>query len=336
MKAAKAWLASLLAHPVGAFGLRIYKRYEQSQIALLAAALSYYAAFSLGPLLLISAGGLGVFLRGRPELAAQYRLTLTHLVSQLLPSQDTSIELVNNAFQTILSELGQGAVLRTVISLFVLVWASSNFFTVLQLALEVIFTVENTRNYWKKRVVAVLLVASIALIIMIEIVGGLLFSSLGKLFEVVNNGIGSLNPNLMLPRLGWTLNIWLELLRIGIATSVFTLAFRYLPRGSTWRGALAGALFSTSSILVVRVLFEQSFSPQQFNLIYGVVTSLLIILLWLYFALLMFLVGALLSAEISATLKGEEDVSLSKAAIVFLTRPQEPETRTEVKSRTEG
>lgn len=309
----KVWLERVLAHPVGAFGWRLYKRYDQSQIALLAAALAYYAAFSLGPLLLILAGWLGVFLRGRPEVAEQYRTTLTHLVSQLLPLQDNSAELVSRSFQSILAQLGEGAVLRSLLSFLVLLWASSNFFTVLQLALEVIFTVENARNYWRKRAVAVLLVGSIAVIILVEIVGGLLFSSLGQLFEALNNGIGALNPNLVLPQPGWGISLWIELLRVIIATFVFSLAFRYLPRGSTWSGALAGALFSTSSILIMRIIFEQSFNPERFSLIYGVVTSLLIILLWLYFALLMFLVGALLTAEISATIKG--DSTLHKAAI---------------------
>jgi uncharacterized BrkB/YihY/UPF0761 family membrane protein len=77
-----------------------------------------------------------------------------------------------------------------------------------------------------------------------------------------------------------------------------------LPRqSSSWLGALAGALFSTSSILIMRWLFERSFNPEQFSLIYGVITSLLLILLWLYFALLMFLMGALLVAEISVELR---------------------------------
>ncbi|HHO55777.1 MAG TPA: hypothetical protein ENK21_05265, partial [Trueperaceae bacterium] len=87
-------LKALTETPVGAFLWRLYKRYDKSKLALLAAALSYYAAFSLGPLLLLLAGWLGVILRNRPEISAQYKLVLTDLISKLLPFQDNVDELV--------------------------------------------------------------------------------------------------------------------------------------------------------------------------------------------------------------------------------------------------
>src|SRR5690606_12473158 len=52
---------------------RLYRRYNESRLQMLAAALAYYAAFSLGPLLLLLAGWLAVFLRNRPEIASEYR-----------------------------------------------------------------------------------------------------------------------------------------------------------------------------------------------------------------------------------------------------------------------
>jgi uncharacterized BrkB/YihY/UPF0761 family membrane protein len=41
------------------------------------------------------------------------------------------------------------------------------------------------------------------------------------------------------------------------------------------------------------------FNIDQFNLIYGLVTRLLAILLWLYMSLMLFLIGALITAEVS-------------------------------------
>lgn len=297
-------LESAKRHPFGSFCLRLYERYDESNLVLLAAALAYYAAFSLGPLLLLLAGWLGVFLRSRPELRLQYQEVLVRLVEQALPLQENSRQLVTQSFNTILDQLGEGALLRSLISLVVLLWASSNFFTVLQRALELTFGVPKIRGYLRKRVVALFLVASVALIIFIEIVGGLLASSLGQIsaaiVAAVNDAIG---VSLSVPSIG-TGGVWAELLRVVLGTVVFTLCFRYLPKNSsTWWGALAGATFSTGSILVMRWIFEQGFDLARFNLVYGVITGLLAILLWLYFAMLMFLVGALLAAEISAMLR---------------------------------
>ena len=297
-------LETLFETPIGAFALRLYQRYDSSRIALLAAALAYYAAFSLGPLLLIFAGWLGVFLRNRPDLSAQYLTILTDLFEELLPLQDNMAQLISDSFTVILNQLGEGAVLRSIISFLVLLWASSNFFTVLQLALEVIFDVPQIRGYWRKRVVAMFLVASVALIIGVEIIGGLFASSLNQLSAALVGALSTFNIIVPPLNLNWGQGLLTELLRVTIATIVFTLCFRFLPRkSSTWIGATAGALFSTGSILVMRWIFERTFNPEQFSLIYGVITSLLIILLWLYFALLMFLFGALLVAEISATLR---------------------------------
>ena len=288
------------------FLLRLYKRFNVSRLPLLAAALAYYAAFSIGPLLLLLAGWFRLFLRNRPDLLEQYRLAVTDLVAQLMPLQDNGVNLINQSFDAILAQMSQGALFRSVVSVLVLIWASSNFFTSLQLALEVIFDVPKMRGYWRKRVVAVLLVATVALVIGIELIGGLLSTSINQFSALVTAQLHEFNLNVPTLRITWGQGWWTEVIRFAVATTVFTVCFRYLPRrSSSWLGAAVGALFSTTSIIVMRTVFERTFNPEQFNLIYGVVTSLLAILLWLYFALLMFLVGALIVAEISEEVRAK-------------------------------
>ena len=91
-----------------------------------------------------------------------------------------------------------------------------------------------------------------------------------------------------------------ELLQFGLAFVVYTLCFRYLPGPSSrWVGAMVGALISTIGIILTRYFLSSFFSFENFNLIYGVITSLLIILFWLYLAIHMFLLGAVVAAELS-------------------------------------
>ncbi len=288
----------------GSFLLRLWRRFHASRLPLLAAALAYYAAFSLGPLLLLLGGWFALFLSNRPDVLREYREVLSDLMTQLMPFQEDSADLVARSFDLILLQLGEGALFRSILSVLVLIWASSNFFTSLQLALEVIFEVPKVRGFWRKRVVAVLLVATVALVIGVELIGGLLASSFNQLALVVALRLNELDIAAPYLRVTWGQGLWTELIRLVVATGVFTVCFRYLPRkSSSWLGAGIGALFSTGSILLVRWIFGNAFNPESFNLIYGVVTSLLVILLWLYFALLMFLVGALIVAEISTDVR---------------------------------
>lgn len=283
------------------FGVRLVRRFRSSYLTMLAASLAYYAAFSLGPLLLLLGGWLGVVLQARPDLADRYRQGLTDLVGQLMPLQENSPELVARNFDLIITQLSEGTLLRTVFSLLVLVWAASGFFTSLQLALEVIFDVSETRGFVRRRLVAFLLVIAVALVIAVEIVGGALISSLARLSELLTALLQL--PEIDAPGLtpGWFTEASTVALRLGLAAVAFTLAFRFLPRrSSSWVGAIAGGSFSAVAIALTRGLLVFTFDIDRFNVIYGVITSLVVTLLWLYLALLMFLIGALLTAEISA------------------------------------
>jgi membrane protein len=305
--------ASFFGTSVGSFIAALYKRYSTSQLPLLAAALAYYAAFSLGPLLILLTGFLGFLLRRNPELLAQYQLALTDLVSRLLPMQDTASDLARESFQGLVQQLGEGAVLRSIISILVLIWASSNFFTSLQLALELIFGVPHIRAYWRKRLLGIVLVAAVALVIAFQVIGGLVLSSFLRLLEFFAKELHELSPSLPLFTLP-SRDFLFEASQFILAITVFALCFRYLPRRSShWLSSITGAFISTVGIYVTRYFLATTFNFEQFNLIYGIITSFLVILVWLYLAILMFLLGALVAAELSYRLRQRAESKEQKA-----------------------
>lgn len=268
---------------------------------MLAAALAYYAAFSLGPLLLLLAGWLAVFLRNRPEIASEYRETLVSLLNEVMPLQIDAGAAVTRSFDVVVNDLSQGALISTIVSVLVLLWASGNFFTSLQHALEVIFEVQERRAFWRKRLVAIALVGAIALIVAVEIIGGFIVAGLRELGGSLSSWLAARGlgvppgPGIFEPLAD------VRWLRVVAVAASFTLAFRFLPRrSSTWLGALSGAVVSTLGIIVMRALLKLTFNAERFNLIYGVITSLVAVLLWLYLALLLTLVGAAVAAEFSA------------------------------------
>ena len=284
------------------FAKAIFARSQSLRLPLpmLAASLAYYAAFSLGPLVLIIAGTLGFVLRNRPDLTNEYRTVLIDLLAQIMPLQDNSAELAERAFDTLLTLLQQGVLLNGIVSLIFLIWVSSNFFASLQLALEIIFEAREQRGFWRKRAVAFISIGAVGLVIAFEVVGGLLITSIGEGVSQLQAAFTSIGVTLPLPDLGLGLRIISQVSRFVLAAVTFTLSFRYLPRrSSTWLGALSGGLFSVVALVVARQLLFLFFNIERFNLIYGIVTRLLAILLWLYLSLMLFLIGALITAHVS-------------------------------------
>ena len=284
--------------------VRLTQRYQRARVSNLAAALSYYAAFSLGPLLLLLGGWLAATLRARPEVGVAYRDALAELLTPILPEGLDAANLIDRSFDLVVTQLSSGTTLRTGLSLVVLVWAASGFFASLQRALEVIFEVPQERGFLRNRAVAILLIAAVALTIALELLGGTLATWVWSALQAWSQ---QLEPfGLVLPDLPGFL-AGPGLLRIVLAFTAFSLAYRWLPwRTARWRGAMLGALVSLAGVQSMGVLLPLAFDESRFNLVYGVVASLVVLLLWLYLALLLFLVGALVAAEASAEIRRRE------------------------------
>ncbi|MFU8888331.1 MAG: YhjD/YihY/BrkB family envelope integrity protein [Trueperaceae bacterium] len=292
----RARLDTCSRHPAGRFVLGLVSRYGRARVPLLAASLAYYAAFALGPLLLLLGGWLALALRNRPQLAEPYREALTELTAQLLPLQVDPQALVDTSFQLIVSQLGEGAFVRSALSVLVLLWASSNFFASLQIALEMIFEVPSPRGFFRKRAVGLLLVLAVAVFVGFELLGGALLTGAAEVWARLRAFAMGFDVALPAARLPAAF----DLLRALSSTAVFALAFRYLPgRGSDLVGALIGAVACTLSLTAMQAVLVAGFSFERVNLVYGVVTGVVVWLLWLYAALWLFLMGAVLAAEIA-------------------------------------
>jgi membrane protein len=306
----RAWFTGWARTPTGRFAVGTVRRYGRARIPMLAAALAYYAAFALGPLLLLLGGWLALALRARPEVATPYREALVDVIGQLLPLELDPQALVDTSFAAIVGQLGEGAVLRSVLSVVVLLWASSNFLASLQVALELVFDVRNPRGFLRKRAVGLLLVVAAAAFVAVEVIGGALGGAALRAWSQVRDALGGLDVVLPDVRLPATF----DFVRAAAMTAVFALAFRYLPRrGSDAVGAWVGAVACTVSLLAMRELLLASFSVERVNLVYGAVTGVVVLLLWLYAALWLFLMGAVLAAETARARRRHARVQLLRA-----------------------
>jgi membrane protein len=82
-------------------------------------------------------------------------------------------------------------------------------------------------------------------------------------------------------------------LGLGIATVLFAMIYKFLPRqtiawGDVWIGALVtAALFTVGKALISMYLSKSTFMSG-----YGAIGSLLVLLLWVYYSAQIFLLGA--------------------------------------------
>jgi membrane protein len=262
-------------HSLLRFALRVYHHYTHSHIPFFAAALSYYALFSLMPLLFLLVGVFGLVLSGNPELKNQFVTRLAELTLLLFPTQS---DLATNLLNFLLS----GAVSLTVVSFVILFWASSNFFAGLAYAMGVIFGSSATvRNRLAGLIAPFLIGLGLILISLLGISLGLLLRYLPERLY------------------GFRGEVEQVVLFVG-AVLLFFLTYRFLPSRSPKRWhAFLGALAAAVAWEGVRIGLPLLLPRSQYELFYGPLAGFLLALLGFYLSMWVLLGGAVIARTLS-------------------------------------
>jgi membrane protein len=243
----------------------------------LAAALSYYAIFSLAPLSIIVLGISGAVLG---DVQAREQL-LGGVLEQVGPEVANLVE--NLIDSTIASPLRGTA---TIIGSAILLFAATGFFTQLQVALNVVWSVRETRwsgvrQYPFMRVLSLGMVLLLSLLLLITV-------ALQAGLALLNRQLSELLPeNLFIVAAGN------QLLTLLLFVLVFGTLFRLLTHARVdWREVLVGSLvtavlFRTGLILIALYLRIAGISSA-----FGAAGSLVVLLLWIYYSMQIMLFGA--------------------------------------------
>lgn len=250
-----------------------YWRYGARQ----AAALSYYAIFSVFPLSLLVTI-LVSHLVG--PVVAQQQLTLA-LEPFLPPSSAETLQL----FQTNIQQaIDQGSSF-TLIAILFLLWSGLGLFSNITSALDFIFHVPSSRSLWSQRLVAVVM----ALVLIALLVASFVTSAVLGLISAV-----LLNPP----------SIWISIgaffLPFGLDMMIFALLFRYVPsRRVHWDAVWPAAIFGAIGWEIAKTGFGWFLNNvANYQFVYGAIAAGIILLFWAYLIASIFL----LSAEICAQL----------------------------------
>src|SRR5437899_587515 len=233
------------------------------------AALSYYALFSIAPLLLIVIGVAGFFFgeeAARGEMFGQ--------LAALIGAQGArAIEgLVASARQP------QSGVLAMLVGTALLIGGASTVFGELQNALDRIWRAparKESKGWWKllrTRVLSFGMILGIAFLLMVSLVLSALVSAMGK---------------------WWGLHVVDLALSVALTTLLFAMIYKLIPRVRiAWRDVWVGAAVTAALFALGKWLIGLYIGKSSVTSAFGATGSLVELMLWVYYSAQIFLLGA--------------------------------------------
>lgn len=254
-----------------------FLEWNKDKASRLAAALAYYTVFSLAPLLIIViaiAGSVFGEEAARGEIVGQIQGLVGRDGAQFI---ETAIENVSKP---------EKGTIASVISLVVLLFGASGVFAELQDALNTIWEVQpkpglGLLGFIRSRFLSFTMVLGIGFLLLVSLVVSTALTALINFFGNLLPGIDFL----------WQLANFI--LSFVVTTLLFGLIYKVLPDvkiawGDVWIGAtITSVLFSLGRFLLGQYLGNSSFGST-----YGAAGSLVVILVWVYYAAQILFFGA--------------------------------------------
>jgi membrane protein len=262
---------------------RAVEKFLTDDASLLAAAVAYYFAISLFPLLLVLVAVVGFVLAQTEAGQNAEQYVIEAAANQVSPS-------VAQQLESLLATVREQAPISGPLGVVLLLAAAMAMFVQLDRAFDLIWEVQSPRagGIWPaiKRILFVRLKAFVMLVglwglVMLGFVAGLVLAG-------IDDYANRLTP--FWSQIKWSLRNGLNL---AINIGACTLIFRYLPkRFVAWRDALAGAIVAGVGWEIGRYLLGSYVIGQQYSSAYGVIGSFLAVMLWCYYVIALLFLGA--------------------------------------------
>lgn len=252
-----------------------YTQWSNDKASQLAAALAFYTAISIAPLLVLVIAIVGFFLgeeAAQGQLVGQLRSLMGETAAQFT---ETAIA---NADKPTMSGIA------SLLSLAVLLWGSTNVFSQLQSSLNAIWNVEPKPGggIWsviRTRLLSFGMVLGLGFLLLVSLLFSTVLTALTTSFSQ------------FLPGIDWLWQILNYVIALGIMTLLFGLIFKVLPDvEAAWKDIWIGA--ALTALLFTIGQFALGFYLSNQESAYGVAGSLAVFLLWVYYSAQILFFGA--------------------------------------------
>ena len=273
---------------------RVWSEIKKDEVFGRAAQLSYYFLLALFPLLIFLTSFIGVVIGSGTGL----RHSLFNYLGQVMPA--AALQLVETTISEIANASGGGKISFGILAA---LWAASNGMGAITQALNVAYDVNETRPWWKQRLVAVGLTIALSLLIITALVM-VLYG--GRLADAVAGHFGFGNAFTLI----WKVLQWPIVLAFMLIS--FALIYYWAPdlRDQAWMWVTPGSVIAVAVWIVISFGFRfylhffDSYSKS-----YGSLGAVIVLMLWLYLTGVAVLIGGEINSEIenAAAKKGAAD-----------------------------
>lgn len=243
-----------------------------------AAALAFYAIFSLFPLLLVSIAGGSYFISTQ-----QIYANVTQLVHRVIP---VSTQLIDENLREVLEARGAVGIL----SLVTLLWSASGVFTNLAYNINLAWPKASRRNFLQNRLVALGMIGGLSVLLVLSVA----LDWVIKLAPFLSNWSAS-SPAGKWWRLISDLGTWLMIFLLFLAL------YRWIPTSRVrWNATIWGALTASLGWKVATAGFTWYLTSGfgRYQVVYGSLGAIVALLFLIFIVAVITLFGAHLSAAI--------------------------------------
>ncbi len=259
-----------------------------------AAALAFFSLFSMVPILMITTG-LASMLIGGEQARLEVRQT-----AELFFDQGAS-----GYLEELLKEQPTPTFtgVSSVLSFFVLLFAASKVVAEMRNVLNEIFGVR-PREGRRATIIALVLGRLVPILLVVSLGGVMAVSAMADAVlrpaALYLDGYVPLNLRL------W--EIMQRILSVGLMVLLFALIIRWLPASPPpFKEAAVGGVLAAVLIVILKSLIGIYFEQSSVITAYGAAVTLVVILLWIYFTIQIFFLGAELTAYLGRLRRGEVD-----------------------------
>jgi membrane protein len=253
-----------------------FSEWQRDKASRLAAALAYYTAFSIAPLLLLIISVAGIFLG---DEAAQG--TIFFQLQGLLGPEAAGF------FQSAIAhsrEPGASSI-SAVIGIATLIWSAGNVFGQLQDALNTIWEVQPAPSgivgTVKRRIVPLSMVLGVGFLLLVSL-------ALSAGISAVGSFLGDILPG---SNAFW--QVVNAVMSLAIITFLFAAIFKILPDAEVrWSDVWIGAIVTSLLFVIGKTLIGLYLGHASVGSTYGAAGSLLVFLVWVYYSAQILFFGA--------------------------------------------
>ncbi|MBA3870255.1 MAG: YihY/virulence factor BrkB family protein [Anaerolineae bacterium] len=258
-----------------------FTEWNEDHAPRLAAALAYYTAFSIAPLLVVVIGVVGIIVN---QSTVQSQI-LTEVQRSVGPDAAKMVgELITNA-----SKPAEG-LLATILGIATLLLGAGGAFGQLQDALNTIWDVDPSSTGKQNSGVRMQIQNKFLSFGMVLFVGFLLLVSL-----VINAVIAAISTYVvnLLPGVEFMISVVNLVISMVVITAMFAMLYKFLPKVKLeWRDVTVGAAMTALLFTIGRYLLGWYLGRSGTASTYGAAGSFVLILLWIYYSAQIVLFGA--------------------------------------------